>query len=105
MFPRRCRTGESTTQARDSTFQPIGLQEEDWDQVRAKAQKLGATKMVIKDLRREFVEQLCFRAIQCNAQYEGRYLLGTSLARPVIARAQMQVALEEGCKYTAISAC
>jgi len=74
-------------------------QEEDWDQVRAKAQKLGATKMVIRDLRREFVEQLCFRAIQCNAQYEGRYLLGTSLARPVIARAQMQVALEEDCQY------
>lgn len=61
--------------------------------------------MVIKDLRREFVEQLCFRAIQCNAQYEGRYLLGTSLARPVIARAQMQVALEEGCKCSAIPAC
>jgi len=74
-------------------------QEEDWDQVRTKAQELGATKMVIRDLRREFVEQLCFRAIQCNAQYEGRYLLGTSLARPVIARAQMQVALEEGCQY------
>ena len=60
--------------------------------------------MLIKDLRREFVEQLCFRAIQCNAQYEGRYLLGTSLARPVIARAQMQVALEEGCKYSTIPA-
>jgi argininosuccinate synthase len=58
--------------------------------------------MVIKDLRREFVEQLCFPAIQCNAQYEGRYLLGTSLARPVIARAQMQVALEESCQYGAI---
>lgn len=54
--------------------------------------------MVISDLRREFIEQLCFRAIQCNAQYEGRYLLGTSLARPVIARAQMQVALDEGCR-------
>ena len=104
MLPRRCWTGGSA-QARDLTFQLIGLQEEDWDQVRTKAQKLGATKMVIKDLRREFVEQLCFRAIQCNAQYEGRYLLGTSLARPVIARTQMQVTLEEGCKYTAISAC
>lgn len=55
--------------------------------------------MVIKDLRREFVTDLCFRSIQCNAQYEGRYLLGTSLARPVIARAQMQVALEENCEY------
>lgn len=74
-------------------------QEEDWDQVRAKAAKLGASKMVITDLRREFVEELCFRAIQCNAQYEGRYLLGTSLARPVIARAQMKVAKEEGCEW------
>ncbi|KAF2804858.1 argininosuccinate synthase [Mytilinidion resinicola] len=74
-------------------------QEEDWDQVRAKALKLGATKMIIKDLRREFVEQLCLRAIQCNAQYEGTYLLGTSLARPVIARAQMQATLDEGCQY------
>ena len=54
--------------------------------------------MVIKDIRRTFIEDLCVRAIQCNAQYEGRYLLGTSLARPVIARAQMQVAFEEGCK-------
>ncbi|KAF1808952.1 argininosuccinate synthase [Eremomyces bilateralis CBS 781.70] len=74
-------------------------QEEDWDQVREKANKLGASKMVITDLRREFVEQLCFRAIQCNAIYESRYLLGTSLARPVIARAQMQVAKEEGCQF------
>ena len=74
-------------------------QEEDWDQVRAKAEKIGASKMIILDLRREFVEQLCFRAIQCNAQYEGRYLLGTSLARPVIARAQMRVAQEEKCDF------
>jgi argininosuccinate synthase len=74
-------------------------QEEDWDAVRAKAQKIGATKMVIEDLRAEFVNELCFRAIQCNAQYEGRYLLGTSLARPVIARAQMRVAEQEGCNF------
>ncbi|KKF92351.1 Argininosuccinate synthase [Ceratocystis platani] len=74
-------------------------QEEDWDQVRQKAALLGASKMIITDLRREFVDELCFRAVQCNAQYEGRYLLGTSLARPVIARAQMKVAAEEGCDY------
>ena len=61
-------------------------QQEDWEEVRAKAQKIGALKMIILDLRREFIEELCFRAIQCNAMYEGRYLLGTSLARPVIAR-------------------
>ena len=47
-------------------------QEEDWDAVRGKANKIGASKMVILDLRREFVEQLCYRAVQCNAIYEGR---------------------------------
>jgi argininosuccinate synthase len=47
-------------------------QEEDWDEVRAKAEKIGSTKMIILDLRREMIEQLCFRAVQCNAQYEGR---------------------------------
>jgi argininosuccinate synthase len=40
----------------------------------------------------EFVEELCFPAIACNAIYENVYLLGTSLARPVIARAQIDVA-------------
>ena len=67
-------------------------QEEDWAAVEKKALKIGAKKMIIEDLQREFVEELCFRAIQCNAIYEGRYLLGTSLARPVIARAQMSAA-------------
>jgi argininosuccinate synthase len=55
--------------------------------------------MVILDLQKEFVEELCFRAVQCNASYEGRYLLGTSLARPVIARAQIRVAQQEGCGF------
>lgn len=45
---------------------------------------------IIEDLRKEFVDELCFRSVQCNAIYEQRYLLGTSLARPVIARAQMR---------------
>ncbi|KAL8935155.1 MAG: hypothetical protein Q9216_005563 [Gyalolechia sp. 2 TL-2023] len=72
---------------------------EDFDAVEAKALKIGASKMVILDLRREFIEEFCFRAIQCNAQYEGRYLLGTSLARPAIARAQMRVAKEHGCDF------
>lgn len=43
-------------------------QEEDWDIVREKARKIGAEKMVIEDLQKEFVEELCFRAVQCNAQ-------------------------------------
>ncbi|KFH48117.1 Argininosuccinate synthase-like protein [Hapsidospora chrysogenum ATCC 11550] len=72
-------------------------QEEDWAEVERKALALGAEKMVIVDLQKEFIEQVVFRAIQCNAIYEDRYLLGTSLARPVIARAQVRVAQENNC--------
>jgi argininosuccinate synthase len=74
-------------------------QDEPWDEVEKKALKIGAKKMIITDLQKEFVEELCFRAVQCNASYEGRYLLGTSLARPVIARAQIRVAQQEGCDF------
>lgn len=74
-------------------------QEEDWAAVEKKALALGAERMVIEDLQREFVEELVFRAIQCNAIYEDRYLLGTSLARPVIARAQVRVAEQYNCEF------
>ena len=43
-------------------------QEENWDAVEKKALQIGAQKMVIEDLQKEFVEKLCFRAVQCNAQ-------------------------------------
>ncbi|KAJ5173089.1 hypothetical protein N7492_005682 [Penicillium capsulatum] len=72
-------------------------QEEDFDAAREKAVKIGALKCEIVDLRREFIEELCFPAIACNAVYENVYLLGTSLARPVIARAQIDIAHREGC--------
>ncbi|KAK0747465.1 mitochondrial phenylalanyl-tRNA synthetase-like protein [Apiosordaria backusii] len=72
-------------------------QEEDWAEVEKKALALGAERMVIEDLQREFVEEIVFRAIQCNAIYEDRYLLGTSLARPIIARAQVRVAEQYNC--------
>ncbi|KAI1402519.1 argininosuccinate synthase [Hypoxylon fuscum] len=72
-------------------------QEEDWAEVEKKALALGAEKMVIRDLQKEFVEQIVHRAIQCNAIYEDRYLLGTSLARPIISREQVRVAKEENC--------
>ncbi|EMR67303.1 putative argininosuccinate synthase protein [Eutypa lata UCREL1] len=72
-------------------------QEEDWAEVEKKALYLGAEKMVIRDLQKEFVEEIVHRAIQCNAIYEDRYLLGTSLARPIIAREQVRVAKEENC--------
>ncbi|KAK8039966.1 argininosuccinate synthase [Apiospora rasikravindrae] len=73
-------------------------QEEDFAAVEKKALALGAERMVIDNLQQEFVDELIFRGIQCNAIYEDRYLLGTSLARPVIARAQVQAAHKYNCK-------
>lgn len=72
-------------------------QEEDFEAARAKALKIGATKYVLVDVRKEFIEQVLYPAIQVNAIYENVYLLGTALARPVIAKAQIQVAEDEGC--------
>jgi argininosuccinate synthase len=72
-------------------------QEEDFKAAKAKALKIGASACYVEDLRREFIEELCFPAVQCNAIYENVYLLGTSLARPVIARSQINVAQKEGC--------
>ncbi|MCJ1382174.1 argininosuccinate synthetase [Xylographa soralifera] len=72
-------------------------QEEDFEAAKQKALKIGAKEVYVEDLRREFVEELCFPAIQCNAVYENIYLLGTSLARPVIARAQISVAQKTKC--------
>ncbi|QPG94039.1 hypothetical protein C2857_004258 [Epichloe festucae Fl1] len=63
------------------------------------ALQIGATKMIIDDLRKVFVDELCWKAVQCNAIYEDQYLLGTSLARPVIARGMMKAAEKEGCDF------
>ena len=71
-------------------------QSDDFDLVKEKAIKLGASKVHIKDLQKEFIVDYIFPALQGNALYEGRYLLGTSLARPVLAKAQIDVANEEG---------
>ncbi len=71
-------------------------QTEDWDAVRAKGLATGAEKVVISDLREEFVRDYVFPAFRANAIYEGSYLLGTSLARPIIAKDQVRVAEEEG---------
>jgi argininosuccinate synthase len=61
-----------------------------------KAVKTGASKLYVEDLRREFVEEYVWPAVKANAVYEGVYLLGTSLARPVIARRQIEIARREG---------
>lgn len=55
--------------------------------------------MFIEDVSKEFVEEFVWPAIQSSALYEDRYLLGTSLARPCIARKQVEIAQKEGAKY------
>jgi len=71
-------------------------QDEDLAEVGEKALRTGAVDCVVRDLREEFVRDYVFPAIMANAIYEGSYLLGTSLARPVIAKAQVEVAREVG---------
>ena len=71
-------------------------QEEDWDAVRAKGLATGADKVIVSDLKKVFVEEYIFPAFRSNAIYEGSYLLGTSLARPLIAKEQVRIALAEG---------
>lgn len=72
-------------------------QEEDFDAAEKKAMAIGATKYVCVDCREDFVKDVLFPAVQVNAVYEDVYLMGTSLARPVIAKAQIDVAEAEGC--------
>ncbi|MCC6748100.1 MAG: argininosuccinate synthase [Deltaproteobacteria bacterium] len=76
-------------------------QEDDFERAKDRALKTGATKVVIADLKEAFVTDFIYPAIAGNAVYENRYLLGTSLARPVIARRQVEIALDEGA--TAVS--
>jgi argininosuccinate synthase len=71
-------------------------QGEDLEAVRKKALATGASKVFVEDLREEFVRDFVFPAIRANAIYEGCYLLGTSIARPLIAKAQIDVARREG---------
>lgn len=71
-------------------------QQEDWDAVRHKGMATGAEKVVISDLQEEFVRDFIFPAFRANAIYEGSYLLGTSLARPLISKEQIRIAREEG---------
>ena len=71
-------------------------QGDDLEAVVEKAYSTGASKVVVEDLREEFLTEYVFRALQAGAVYEHKYLLGTSLARPVIAKHQVEVANREG---------
>ncbi len=70
-------------------------QADDFEECRKKALLLGASKVIIADLKREFIENYVLKAIMGNAIYEGRYLLGTALARPLIAKKQIEAAVSE----------
>ncbi len=64
--------------------------------IKSKALASGATKCIVKDLRREFVQDYVWPMLKAGAVYEGKYLLGTSIARPLIAKHQVDVAHAEG---------
>ncbi len=76
-------------------------QQEKYPDIKKKALNSGGSKCYIADLCGEFVEDYVFPAVAWNAEYEGRYLLGTSLARPVIAKGMVEIAKKEGAKIIA----
>lgn len=65
------------------------------EEAKAKAKKLGAKKIYIENLKEEFVKDYVFPMFRCNTIYEGEYLLGTSIARPLIAKRQIEIAKKE----------
>jgi argininosuccinate synthase len=74
-------------------------QEEDFDEIKEKAIKTGASKVYVEDLRESLITDFIFPALMGNATYEGRYLLGTSLARPIISQRQIEIAAKEEAEY------
>src|SRR3989338_2863166 len=74
-------------------------QQEDLKAAKEKALKIGASKVYIEDVKQEFVTDFIFPSIKANAAYEGRYLMGTSFARPLIAKKQIEIAKEEKADY------
>jgi len=84
-----------TYQCEVVTFSADIGQIEDFDKVRENAVRSGASNIYIEDLREEFVKDYVFPAFRANAIYESQYLLGTSLARPLIAKRQVEIAHQE----------
>ena len=79
----------------------VGQGDEDYEAIKTKALACGASKIFVEDIRREFVTDCIFPAVKANAIYENRYLLGTSIARPCIAKAQIKIAQQEGARFVA----
>ena len=74
-------------------------QQEDFAAAEKKALQVGASKVYVEDLREEFVTNYIFPAFKANALYENRYLLGTAIARPLIAKGQIELAKKEKAAY------
>ena len=70
-------------------------QKEDWVAIEEKAIKSGASKIYVEDIREEFLKDYIFPMLRAGAIYEGKYLLGTSIARPIQAKRQVEIALKE----------
>ncbi len=71
-------------------------QQEDLEEVKRKAEKTGASKVYLLDLKEEFIKDYCFKALKAQALYEGKYPLGTALNRPLIAKYLVEIAEKEG---------
>ncbi len=74
-------------------------QEEDFEAAEQKALKIGASKVFIEDMRKEFVTDYIFPVYKANTVYEGRYLMGTAIARPIISKRQIEIANQVGAQY------
>ncbi|QBD84270.1 argininosuccinate synthase [Clostridium tetani] len=74
-------------------------QDDDMEEVKKKAIKTGAVKVYVEDAKEEFVKDYVFKALKANALYEEKYMLGTSLARPLMAKKLVEIAHKEGAKY------
>jgi argininosuccinate synthase len=75
----------------------IGQGGEELDGLKEKALKTGASEVYVEDMREEFVTQYLWKLVRSGAMYEHKYLLGTSIARPLLAKRQAEVALKTGC--------
>jgi len=70
-------------------------QKEDFEKIKEKALLTGASKVYVEDLKKDLVEKYIFEMLKANAIYEGQYLLGTAIARPIIAKKQVEIAKKE----------
>jgi len=75
----------------------IGQGGEELDGLKEKALKTGASEVYVEDMREEFVTDYLWKLVRSGAVYENKYLLGTSIARPLLAKRQAEVALKTGC--------